>query len=334
MKREILFSFLTVIIALCMPLMFVRDIPDAYVEPSASPSPSPEVSEDSDPIKGLEDSEIRFVSQINGELYNCSMSDYLPGVLAGEMPALFSEEALKAQAVAARTYIIHCMKTENPSHPDADVCDDPSCCKAFLSNDELKELWGDNYQEYWQKMNDAVMATDGEYLTYNDEAILAVFHSSSSGMTEDAKNIWAEVPYLVSVDSPEGQTDVPNFVSTIEVSQEDFKNKIEAVFPDASFEGEAAGWLGEAVYNDSARVSSITIGGTEVAGTQLRNIFDLRSTNFSLDYSEGKFIFTVSGYGHGVGMSQYGANVMAENGSDYKEILAHYYPGTTLEKPS
>lgn len=334
MKRNILLSVFAVIFALCMPLMFVEDKKDIVEEPPESASPQPQISEPEDSVKGLEDSEIRFVALIDGELFDCSMEDYLPGVLAGEMPALFSEEALKAQAVAARTYIIHCMGTENPNHPEADVCDDPSCCKAFSSTDELKERWGEKFKEYWQKMTDAVEATDGEYLTYDDEAILAVFHSSSSGMTEDSKNIWAQVPYLVSVDSPEGQEDVPSFVTTVEVTQEVLKETVSGVFASADFEDDAANWVGETLLNESGRVSSITIGGVKIEGGQLRDLFDLRSTNILLEFNGEKFVFTVMGYGHGVGMSQYGANVMAKNGSDYKQILSHYYPGTTLEEAS
>ena len=190
------------------------------------------------------------------------------------------------------------------------------------------ENWGGAYEENMSKILSAVRSTDGQYLSYGGEAIEAVFHSSSAGKTEDSAELWSARPYLVSVDSPETAEDVPNYVTTVTVPCEDFAAKLSSLRPGADFSGEPALWLGPAAEDASGRVDSVEIGGAQFTGQELRELFSLRSTAFTLDYTVEGFLFTVTGFGHGVGMSQYGANVMAENGSGYREILAHYYPGT------
>ena len=276
------------------------------------------------------DAGIGFTALSGGELVETDMYSWLPGVVAGEMPASFEPEALKAQAVAARTYIMSRMSSGTASHPGAAVCDDPGCCKARLTDEELRENWGGAYEENMSKILSAVRSTDGQYLSYGGEAIEAVFHSSSAGKTEDSAELWSARPYLVSVDSPETAEDVPNYVTTVTVPCEDFAAKLSSLRPGADFSGEPALWLGPAAEDASGRVDSVEIGGAQFTGQELRELFSLRSTAFTLDYTVEGFLFTVTGFGHGVGMSQYGANVMAENGSGYREILAHYYPGTEL----
>jgi stage II sporulation protein D len=176
----------------------------------------------------------------------------------------------------------------------------------------------------------AVSATDGEYLVYDGEPIQAVFHSSSAGATASGAEIWGDVPYLVSVDTPETEDTVPNFVSTVEVSLSDFAAALSEAFPDADFSGSADTWLAETTLSDSGRVDNLLVGGVCVTGAEMRKIFSLRSTAFELEYTGSSFLFTVTGYGHGVGMSQYGANIMAQRGSSYSEILLHYYTGAEI----
>lgn len=276
------------------------------------------------------DEDIRFTASSGGELVETNMAEWLPGAVAGEMPAGFEPEALKAQAVAARTYILYLMTTTKAAHPDAAVCDDPGCCKAHLTDEQLHANWGEDYDANYAKILDAVRSTDGEYLSWEGEPIEALFHSSSAGMTEDAAEVWSARPYLVSVDSPETVDDVPNYVTSVTVSPEDFAAKILEAYPEAQLSGESAFWLGPISYDASGRVDSAEIGSVSVPGTELRTMFDLRSTAFTLDYTDAGFLFTVTGYGHGVGMSQYGANVMAQEGATYREILEHYYTGATL----
>ena len=294
----------------------------AGAAPEAAPSPTRDGA--------ARDSGIRFTALTGGEAVETTMAEWLPGAVAGEMPASFEAEALKAQAVAARTYILSRMASPPASHPEAAVCDDPGCCKAHLTDAQLRENWGEDYAANLARIGGAVRSTDGQYLEYGGEAIEAVFHSSSAGMTEDAAELWSARPYLVSVSSPETAADVPDYVTSVEVSPEDFAARLGAAYPEADFSGGAALWLGAVSRDGSGRVESVEIGGVSVPGTELRELFGLRSTAFTLDYTAGGFLFTVTGYGHGVGMSQYGANVMAGSGSEYGEILAHYYPGTAL----
>lgn len=336
MRRKILFSFLLLIFALCVPMLFASP---AEAQPSAlfeaTPSPTEKAEDTGEPeikrVAAQNDEELRFVALIDGELYDCSMADFLPGVLSAEMPASFEAEALKAQAVAARTYIISRIESESPNHPEADICNDASCCQAFIMTTELQSRWGANFTAYWKKMCAAVEATDGQYMTYEGAPILAAFHSSSAGKTENASNLWSYRPYLVSVESPESPEDVPDYVTTVEVSVDDFRSTVLGAYPAADLGGEPSGWLGEISKNSGGRVEYITVGGTQAEGGEVRTLFALRSAAFDLKYTGEYFLFTVTGYGHGIGMSQYGANVMAKGGSGYQEILEHYYSGVTIE---
>ncbi len=321
MRTIVAAALLCLVIALMLPLLF-----------AGGGQAAPEASAEPESAAGGLDSELSFTVLTADGVETVTMSDWLPGVVAGEMPALFEEEALKAQAVAARTYIMYSMGREKPAHPEADVCDDPACCKAHSTDEELREKWGESYEENMARVLEAVRSTDGEYMSYGGEVIQAVFHSSSAGRTEDSAAIWQAEPYLVSVESPETAEDVPNYVTSVTVSPEDFREAVLAVHPEAEFGEDPAFWLGAAVRDASGRVESVDIGGAQVPGTELRTLFELRSTAFTLDYTAEGFLFTVTGYGHGVGMSQYGANVMAEDGADYEEILTHYYPGAELTR--
>lgn len=263
------------------------------------------------------------------QVRSMSVFEYLTGVVSAEMPAAFEPEALKAQAVAARSYL-RCALAD-PRHDNADICTSADCCQAYLSAESLKQSWGEKYDACAEKIASAVSATDGEYLSYGGEPALAAFHSSSAGMTENSAALWSDVPYLVSVSSPETEETVPNFVSRAEFSDIDFRDTVLSLEPTADMTGDGDTWIGACRRSDSGRVEALTVGGVEIDGARLRTAFSLRSTNFDISHETGKFVFTVRGYGHGIGMSQYGADAMARDGADYREILAHYYPGTTLE---
>lgn len=254
--------------------------------------------------------------------------EYLVGVVAAEMPADFEPEALKAQAVAARTYALYCAKTGK--HPDADVCTASRCCQAWRSEAQLRESWGTDYEDRIRRIRRAVESTAGELLRFRGEAIFAAFHSSSAGFTEDCGAIWSGLPYLVSVESPETADSVPHYVSCVSLSAQELRETLLAAEAEADFAEAPEEWVGEIRRDKSGRVAEAVIGGAPFSGVRLRELFSLRSTAFDLDYADGVFHFTVTGFGHGVGMSQYGANVMAAEGADYREILAHYYPGTVL----
>ena len=258
-----------------------------------------------------------------------SFSDYLQGVLRAEMPASFQEDALRAQAVAARTYTYYKMSSGGNHGDTADICTDHSCCQAFLGKDRAADNWGKNAERYEAKIENAVSATDGQVMLYGGTPILAVFHSSSAGETWNSGQVWAQdLPYLQSVSSPEGEG-VPNYYSTVELTEAEFREKFLAARPEADLSGPASGWIRDPVM-DGVHVESVTIGGVSVSGPSVRSIFGLRSASFTAEAGDGKITFYVTGYGHGVGLSQYGANAMAEAGSTWREILEHYYTGVTI----
>jgi len=264
---------------------------------------------------------------------NLSLHDYLVGVVAAEMPAKFESEALKAQAVAARTYAMRGVVTGS-KHADknADVCTDPTCCQAWISDAEMRQNWGDDYAANLDKITAAVTDTDGEYLVSGGAPILAAFHSSSGGTTESSADVWGtDLPYLVSVSSPETEAEVPNFKTTMTAAPIDFRDTVLSAHPEADFTGAANTWIGGMTKDDSGRVKTVTLGGVAVTGEEMRTLFSLRSTEFDLAYN-GNFVFSVTGNGHGVGMSQYGAQSMAKQGTTYRDILSHYYPGAELKK--
>lgn len=271
--------------------------------------------------------------QLGGTVKEMTLYEYLIGVLRAEMPASFEDEALCAQAVAARTYTLCKMaEGENPNHPDADACDNITCCKAYRSAQDAAADWGSTAEAYEDKLCAAVADTDGEVLTYGGEPILAVFFSSAAGHTQNAAAVWqSDLPYLQSVSSPEDETQVPNYYSTVRLTAEEVRQRLLEAYPDAQLPHDAASLLGELTYNNAGYVATAQLGSLILRGNDLRTLLSLRSPCFTAEALGGELVFHVTGYGHGVGMSQYGANAMAAAGYDHAAILAHYYPGTKLE---
>lgn len=296
--------------------------PETAVEPDTISLTEESVSAD------LPDGEIKLRAKIGDSLQTVTMADYLPGVLRAEMPPTFAPEALKAQAVAERTYICYQMeKGAKPAHPDADVCDDASCCSAYLSEADARKKWGDNFAAYEEKIQAAVTATDGAVMLYAGEPIMAVFHSSSAGKTAACDDVWsAELPYLVSVKSPETADSVPDYYSVRTFSCDEFKRIFAASHPDADFGGT---WIKDRTENSSGRVERITVGGITVSGGEMRSLYGLRSTCFTVETGDA-VTFHVTGYGHGVGMSQYGAQELAKENKSWQEILKWYYTDITI----
>ena len=270
------------------------------------------------------------VAMEDGSVSTMAMDEYLWCVVSAEMPASFASEALKAQVVAARTYTVAKMGRTVSTHPDADVCTDITCCQAYITRQQAQTNWGDKSETYTQKITQAVSATDGMILTYQGTPIQAVFFSSAAGKTVDAVEVWgSDVPYLTGVESPEGE-EVPNYHSTVELSLEEFKSTLLAEYPDMQLEGDPSGWLGDLTPNSAGGVASLVIGGVAVSGGALRALFNLRSTTFTLTLDAAQAHFAVTGYGHGVGMSQYGANAMANQGKSWQEIVTWYYTGVEI----
>lgn len=261
------------------------------------------------------------------------INEYLKCVVAAEMPADFEEEALKAQAVAARTYLYaHIEEAEKgnvtESHNGAPICTDSKHCQAYISEEKRRESW-DDADNKWNKISKAVEDTTGQIMTYNGEIISAVFHSTSSGTTEAAVDVWgSEVPYLQSVPSA-GDEQSPKYKSELTVSEEEFKNTVSEKIEGTDW---SKGLFSNINRSETGGIVSIDVGGVNIKGTELRNLFSLRSTNVDIVQKDGNVVMSVKGYGHGVGMSQYGANYMASQGKKYDEILKTYYSGIKIEK--
>ena len=267
---------------------------------------------------------------VNGTVQELDLNDYLWGVVAAEMPASFAQEALNAQAVAARTYALN-KAGRAAGHPEAELCTDYACCQAWIARETARGNWGENALAYTNKITAAVAETNNEVILYEGQLIDAVFHSSSGAATQDAVEVWGNsVPYLQSVDSPEGE-EVPNYYSEAVFPAQAFRDTFLAARPEAVLEGEPPQWIGDTVYTEGGSVHTIVIGGVTVTGAQAREIFGLRSACFTVTPTAEAVTFSVTGYGHGVGMSQYGANAMAQQGKTYEEILRHYYTGVTVE---
>ncbi|MBO8129422.1 MAG: stage II sporulation protein D [Peptococcaceae bacterium] len=278
--------------------------------------------------------EIRLYRHATGEIIELSLNEYVTGVVAAEMPARFHKEALKAQAVCARTYILKRIMAggvANNPHPGADTCDDPRHGQAWLSREELKKRWGTwDYYRYYYKIKNAVDDTADEVIVYNGKLIDPVYHSSCGGHTESAGDIWqCDLPYLAGVPCPYDRDPYPGDkkVFTLEEVDECLDAGLAAVMVST---GDAGSLVEITARTASGRPKRVRLGNSEIDATILREALGLRSTNFTCQYADGKLTFVTKGYGHGVGLCQYGADGLAKHGYDYREILKHYYTGVKI----
>ncbi|SBV91576.1 Stage II sporulation protein D [uncultured Eubacteriales bacterium] len=337
MRQVVAVALALLLLLFLMPLLFFRG-ERSFAEPEVTPSPTATlpightvVSPSPTGEKEDKDRMVR-VKLADGTVREMSMADYLWRVVAAEMPASFHLEALKAQAVAARTYTVAKMASPVENHPDADVCTDINCCQAYIEPEAAALAWGNDAQSYTDKVTQAVTETDALVATYGGAPIQAVFFSSTAGRTVDAVEVWGNaVPYLTGVVSPEGE-EVPNYHSTMSLSLDGFKSIFLSQYPEANLDSDSAGWFTNIAPNSAGGVEQMDIGGVTVSGGALRTLFGLRSTNFTVAAANGSVTFQVTGYGHGVGMSQYGANALAEAGKTCEEIIKWYYTGVELER--
>lgn len=281
------------------------------------------------------DETVLLFHSVSGEVEELSMEEYVTGAVLAEMPASFHEEALKAQAVACRTYAARQKLRETLSPTDelcgAHLSDDSSKHQAYFSEKQARAFYGDSYEEYYGKVSGAVKEVSGEVLVYEGEPIIAAFHSMSGGRTENSAAVWGgQLDYLVAVDSTSDMK-CTDFRSEKTYTAKELSARITSRYPEAELKGDKSGWVTVIDRTASGTVTSVIVGNKAMSGTELREILNLRSACFDVSYNEENgFVFVTRGYGHGVGMSQYGANAMAENGSSYAEILGHYYRGTEL----
>ena len=251
------------------------------------------------------------------------LEEYLIGVVSAEIPVYFEEEAIKAQAVAARTYALKQMQNKKDSN--FDVTDDTST-QVYQSDQELRNKWNDKYDEYISKIKKCVKETDGQYLTYNNEIIYAFFFSTSNGKTEDNKNVFGQdLPYLKIVDSSFDENETSSFIVTKTFSLSEFYEKLGLSYNDYLN-------IDNIIYTESNRVKSLSINNTDFSGRNFQKQLSLRSNDFTIKKEGESVVITTKGFGHGVGMSQYGANALAKQNKTYDEILKYYYQGTNIQK--
>lgn len=291
--------------------------------------------------KYIEDNKIKDVIKVkrtdSGEIHEISVNEYLKGVLPAEMPPEYDIEALKAQAVVARTYLYQ--KIVAGGHNDADICDSPSHCQAYYSIEEIQKIW--EKSKGWdkttrdihtKKVAKAVDSTENIAVTYNGKYIRAYFHACSGGKTENVSNIWGKqnIPYLVSVESL-GEEDYKNYTSKVKLSVSELQTKLnKEETTKCSIDTDRGDVVKILSYTDTGRVDKVKIGGVIYTAEKLRTLLGLRSTNFEVVYENKEVTFNVTGNGHGVGMSQVGANYYAEQGYTFDKIITHYYTGVDV----
>ena len=275
---------------------------------------------------------IKLLHIENTEIEEVNLDEYLYGVVSAEMPAVYEIEALKAQAIVARTYTIYQIKNNGLKHEGANICDSYTCCQAWMSKENRFAKWKENERESnWQKIVQAVNETAGKIITYQGQPINAFFHSNSGGITESSVEIWGgiEYPYLKSVETL-GEEEYSQYSSEVSFSREELIDKIKEVYQDIQIDWNAEDAIKIQEYTESGRVRTVKLGNINVAGTEVRTILGLKSTNFVIRYEKEKIIFSVIGYGHGVGMSQTGADSLAKRGSTFEEIIKHFYAGVEI----
>lgn len=271
---------------------------------------------------------------VDGTPQEMDLEVYVAGVVAAEISPAFPVEALKAQAVAARTYAAYKRGAGRPeAHESADVCDDFRHCAAYIDlKTEASGRWGTQAESYQETIRSAVAATAGEVVEYEGKPIIAVFSAASSEKTESSADVWgSDVPYLQTVDSPGGEA-CPKYKGEVRFTLDAFRDKIIGAVPSADLTGAPETWFKASERSAAGGIKTVKLGGVKMRGVDLRETLGLNSTNFTIKLEGDSITFHTTGYGHGVGLSQYGAKHLAEQGKDYKQILMHYYAGTSVEK--
>ena len=265
--------------------------------------------------------EIKVKNLATGAIETKDLENYVMGVVAAEMPASFSIEALKAQAIASRSYAYYKMKQNNGNY---DIIADVSN-QAYINDDEMHEKWQEDYDIYYKKIKEAVDGTKNEVMTYDGQVIEAFYFAMSNGYTEDVVSVFGEsLPYLKSVESKWDNKSLSNYEVNTQLSTEEFLKKLNL--------NNNIIVINNQIYDETGRTKEITINSITFKGTEFRKLLNLRSTDFKIEVDNNIVNITTKGYGHGVGMSQYGANALAKRHKTYDEILKYYYQGTNLQK--
>lgn len=341
MKKFFLYFFAFVFVCFILPAVLTKKNTDAFssnVEEfqenanTNSITQTIETNNSEDDYNYSKYGNIKLLHKKTGNVEDVKIDDYICNVVSAEMPADFEIEAIKAQAVVARTYTVY--KIENKKHENADICDDSMCCQAWISKEDRLGKWEDNKKESnWQKIEKCVKETQGKIITYENKPINAFFHANSGGVTELPVNVWggSNFPYLQVVQTS-GEEGYKQYSSEIELTQEELIMKLKEKYSDIQIDFNNEEDIKILEYTDSQRVKTIKFGNHNISGVETRTILGLKSTNFEIKKENGKIKFFVKGYGHGVGMSQTGADAMAKQGKNYEEIIKHFYVGVEIKE--
>lgn len=329
MKRILFYTLFIVLLIFGMPIIFTNEF---EVKETMAKDTVTENKTENNTFDYGQYNNIKLLHSETGIVEELPLDTYLYGVVSSEMPAVYREEALKAQAVVARTYTIYKIKNGS-KHENADICDSPSCCQAWISKENRFSRWEEKDREnFWNKIVNAVESTKGKIITYNNEPINAFFHSNSGGKTELPINVWGgEYPYLQVVETS-GEDMYSTYSSEVVISKDELISKM--LEKNSKFEidfskEDAIKILG---YTDGERIKEIQIGNTVLSGVEARAIFGLKSAKFNFEIIDNNIKFTVSGYGHGVGLSQSGSDALASQGKNYEEIIKHYYKDVEISE--
>ena len=338
MKKWLVFFYLFIcFLIISSVILFCINI---FKEQSAKEQEKKEekkIEEDKNIIDYKANQTIRVKLCKTGEVVAMDINDYLRGVVPAEMPPYYSLEAIKAQAVVARTFTYKRIDAHAEGE-GIDICDNYAHCQAFYNKEQIIAIWkrkgydDETIKKYWSNVNEAVVSTQDEVITYNGQLIKAFFHASSPERTESVDQIWGgeKLPYLVSVENEES-LDYDNRTSKVEVKFDDFVKKLkEDNNSRSSITAKDCTGVKICDYTTSGRVKNIQIANFKISAEKLRTLFGLRSTNFTIEIKDSSIVFNVIGNGHGVGLSQVGADTYAKKGYSYKDIINHYYTNVNI----
>ena len=285
---------------------------------------------------GIRKKDLKFkvLDSSTGKTKTYTAKEFAIGAIAAEMPPSFHIEALKAQGLAALTYATR-LKLQNETQENtdlkgADFALGDGSFTGFMKKEEMKERYGENFDTYYEKIEQAAKEICDKLIVYDSQPIVAAYHAISGGKTEAAQNVWqSSVDYLVPVDSV-GDELSPDYEKSVSMSAEEVKEKLSAGIDGTDFSGDPSGWITVVSRTESETVNEVTVGRVSTTGKQVRSLLGLRSADFSVSYAENTFTFITKGYGHAVGMSQYGADYLARQGNTYEQIIQHYYTGVQI----
>ncbi|MCL2531209.1 MAG: stage II sporulation protein D [Oscillospiraceae bacterium] len=325
MRQHLFFGLLVLCLLLLVPLLSLAWRVPSDVQP---PQPQQQTTQ-AQPAQQESSRTVQVLRQATGEVEIISLEEYLIGVVAAEMPALFHEQALMAQAVAAYTFMRYRLEVGGANT----ISDAWENDQGYLCPEQRRERWGASFAQHEETITRAVREVYGYSLQFNGLPIFAAYHAMSAGQTENAGDYWGrDLPFLRSVESP-GCRLAPNFEVTTSFTLTEIRQAL-GKLPGVSLTGEPVTWFGTPVLTHAGTVAQIPVGDAMLTGRQLRQALAQRSANFTMEFTDGEFHITTRGFGHGVGMSQTGADYMAQQGSTWREILAHYYQGTDLVSAS